>query len=220
MAFDLSDPVRALREMAQAISDLQTATPLANASIGRGTLTVYDGGIILIDNGGLKIVGWADILGSLEVTGQINGTGDLNWAGKAFFDGPAEITDTLKVLAATSLEGLVTLMNDLVLATGGKITSGHVVIDPSDNGGTVKVGDLKIVVTGGGVNLSAYGHQIVFSTAGISIVTAGGKNIILQDSPNVFRLGGLPTIARSAANNATIGTVYSTPTGDLSRVIA
>lgn len=183
---------------------------LRHGSFGSDGILVYDGGRITFVAGGGIII---------EGDGTIDGSGALNWAGTAFFDGPMEITDTLKVLAETTLEGLVKLMNNLELVSGGKITSGNVVIDPSDTGGTVKVGNLRILVTGGGVNISAYGHQIVFNSSGISIVTAGGKSIVMQSSPSAFRLGGLPTIPRASANNATIGTVYSDASGNLSRVI-
>ncbi|MFK4789856.1 hypothetical protein [Microbacterium sp. ZW T5_56] len=191
---------------------VESAAPIGYSSVTRGGLRIASAQGLTAQSvpGGAPAI---DVTGRQRVSGLLDGDGTFDW------DGPAFFRDTLDVSAETTLRSLVTLMADLVLSTGGKITSGNVVIDPSDSGGVIKVGNLKIVVTGTGVNLSAHGHQIVFNTSGISIVTAGGKSIIMQNSPGAFQFGGLPTIPRANANNATVGTVYSDGSGNLSRVV-
>lgn len=198
MAFDLSDPVRAMREMAQAIFDLQTATPLANASIGRGTLTVYDGGIILIDNGGLKIVGWADIIGSLEVTGQINGTGDLNWAGKAFLDGPVEITDTLKVLAVT------TLLSDLTLDDDGRIIVGKMRIDPTVGQGAVVFENGAQVFSDADTIQVYKGNSVAQIADGYARLQSGGVALTVENGKGI-RMTGVPKKTGTGLPSGAIG---------------
>lgn len=209
---NLNDPIE--QRTAKRFAALEAQAPVGSTSItkpGSRLRVESDGGILAKEvAGGAPAI---SVEGRQNVSGQLDGDGTFDW------DGPAFIRDTLDVEAETTLRALVTLMADLVLSTGGKITSGNVVIDPSDSGGSVKVGNLRILVTGTGVNISANGHQIVFNTSGISIVTAGGKSIIMQNSPSAFQFGGLPTIPRANANNATVGTVYSDASGNLSRVV-
>jgi hypothetical protein len=103
------------------------ATPMNGGSIGRGGLRVYDGGVITIENGGLRVTGTAEIIGTLIASGVINFTGDVN------ISGPLDVT------------GLVTLMSDLVVASGGKITAGSIELNPD---GSAKFGSMTISPAG------------------------------------------------------------------------
>jgi hypothetical protein len=110
------------------IRNLETASPMNNAAIGRGGLLVYGGGGITIENeGGLKVTGTAEIIGSLIATGVIDFSGDVT------ISGPLDVT------------GVMTLVGDLVVASGGKITAGTIELNPD---GSAKFGSLTISPAG------------------------------------------------------------------------
>lgn len=101
---------------------------LQNSSIGRAGLRIYDGGVLLIEDGGLSVTGTAN------VSGTLTGSGSLTWTGPSLFQGTVNVTGnsafggTLSILGATTIGGLVTLNNDLSLGTG-RILAGPVIID-------------------------------------------------------------------------------------------
>lgn len=111
----------------KAIRDLRHATPLNKASIGRGGLRVHSGGVITIENGGLKVTGTAEIIGKLIASGTIE------------FNGPVKITGPLDI------SGLTQIMGDLRVLTGGKITAGSITLNPD---GSAKFGTMTIDPTG------------------------------------------------------------------------
>lgn len=130
LGFSLQDLVRMVRR--EALAALQ------NSSIGRAGLRIYDGGVLLIEDGGLSITGTA------TVTGTLTGSGSLKWTGPSLFEGTVNVTGnsafggTLSILGATTIGGLVTLNNDLSLGTG-RILAGPVIIDRSGpSGGRIR----------------------------------------------------------------------------------
>lgn len=112
-----------LKDILRRLRILETATPMNNAAIGRSGLTVYDGGMITIENGGLRVTGTAEIIGELIASGSI------------IFNGPVRITGDLDI------EGLTQIMGDLILAAGGKFTAGTIELNPD---GSAKFGTLTI----------------------------------------------------------------------------
>lgn len=106
----------------------QAVASIQNSSVGRAGLRVYDGGVLLIEDGGLSVTGTA------TVTGTLTGSGSLTWTGPSLFEGTVNVTGnsafggTLSILGATTIGGLVTLNNDLSLGTG-RILAGPVIID-------------------------------------------------------------------------------------------
>lgn len=113
---DFDDVLRRLRA-------LEFATNQNNMAIGRGGLSVYDGGMITIENGGLRVTGTAEIIGRLIASGSIE------------FNGPVTITGPLDIT------GLTQIMGDLILAAGGKFTAGTIELNPD---GSAKFGTLTI----------------------------------------------------------------------------
>lgn len=110
------------------IRKLKFATNQHNMGLGRGSgISVYDGGMITIENGGLRVTGSAEIIGELIASGTINFSGEVN------ISGPLDVT------------GLVTLMSDLVVASGGKITAGSIELNPD---GSAKFGSMTISPAG------------------------------------------------------------------------
>lgn len=116
-----------IQQLWHAIRAVSKAT-LQNGAIGRAGLRIYDGGMLLIEDGGLSVTGTA------SVTGTLTGSGTLNWTGPSVFAGTVNVTGnsafggTLHILGATTIGGLVTLNNDLSLGTG-RILAGPVIID-------------------------------------------------------------------------------------------
>ena len=138
----------------------QTIAAMQNAAIGEDGLRIYDGGVLLIENGGLDVTGTADI------TGRLEGSGVLDWTGSVYFrgptgvqgnfavSGPSNITGTLTVGGATTLNGNVTLNSNLSVGSG-QITAGSVVLDTGGSyGGRVRS-------TGSVLNLQASGSVVV-----------------------------------------------------------
>ena len=147
-----------LRDLLRRVRALEKATPLNNASIGRNGLRVHDGGVITIENGGLKITGTA------EVIGQLIGSGVLTWTGETNLEGPTEINGDTDINGDTTVtgpfhvqgdtditgeldvSGVMTLLANLIVGAGGKIKVGGMTLDPAVSGaGTV--GGITALVT-------------------------------------------------------------------------
>lgn len=116
-----------LKDIWKAIRDLRHATPLNKAAIGRGGLRVHSGGVITIENGGLRVTGTATIIGKLIASGTIE------------FNGPVKITGPLDI------SGLTQIMGSLILKAGGKFTAGSIELNPD---GSAKFGTMTIDPTG------------------------------------------------------------------------
>lgn len=171
-----------LEDIYRRLRDLETAAPLQNASIGANGLRVYGGGMITIENGGLKVTGSIDVIGELIASGIITLTGELTQTGESTFtgpthfqgdtdvtgnfdvDGPMTTTDTL------SVEGDTTLKGDMTLTTG-KIKAGGLTIDPSAAGGS-------LVFSGGGGVQGGSGPTVVKG--------AGNAGFVSDTTASVF----------------------------------
>lgn len=208
----------ALLARLEAVEEYIRSNPLQSASIGRGGIRVYDGGVILIENGGLRVVGWADILGAL------NGEGNLNWSGSAFFDGPVEITDTLKVLAATTLEAVTRVLGDLRVEADGTITAGNVKITPDKievGGGsspaTLQDGKMSFA-TGGAVeaDTDVGGAKL---TAGDAVANVGSVASIRKGSSSVIVAPGSVTVNAAGGGPITLQGQVTIPLGNLPTVV-
>ncbi|MEV5052996.1 hypothetical protein [Arthrobacter sp. LAR12-1-1.1] len=143
-----------LPDILRRIRNLETASPMNNAAIGRGGLTVYDGGGISIENGGLNVVGSGTFTGTLYANGTVAFTGTFTQTGPTTFtgttnlngptniagtttitgnvtstgtftnNGPTNLNGATKTTGTLSVEGITTLKSDLNVTTGGKIKVG------------------------------------------------------------------------------------------------
>ncbi len=170
-----------------ALEQLLQNNPLRNAGVERGMLEFYDQSMLLIRDSNMRVVGIAYVEGRLE------GEGTLSWSGRALLDGPVEITDTLHVLAATTIEGLVKLLSELQVE--GKITAGILTIEPNQNGGQLGFGDGRSINAGSGF-LGIYDGErfVVFNSTGVTIY-AGGSRITVGAAG--FEFFGVKTIRQS-----------------------
>ncbi|WP_285240056.1 hypothetical protein [Pseudarthrobacter sp. MEB009] len=112
---------------------LENATNQNNMAIGRGGLTVHDGGMITIENGGLRVTGSAEIIGRLFASGLVN------FVGEVIISGPLDVSGSVDV------SGVMTVLNDLEIASGGLFKAGDIELRPD---GSAKFGTMTIDPTG------------------------------------------------------------------------
>lgn len=111
------------------IERLENKISLSNSSIGRGGMRVYDGGVITIENGGLRVTGTAEIIGRLIASGLVTFIGDV------VISGPLDVSGTVDV------SGVMTVLNDLEIASGGLFKAGNIELRPD---GSAKFGSMEI----------------------------------------------------------------------------
>lgn len=85
----------------------------------RGT-TRFEGDTTQV--GPFHVTGATDITGALTAKGMTRFEGDTTQVGAHHVQGNQDITGTLAVKGATTLEALITLMNNMIVNSGGKIT--------------------------------------------------------------------------------------------------
>ena len=206
---ELADILRRLRQ-------LETASPLQNASIGSNGLRVYVGGVITIQNGGLNVTGTATITGTLQADGTIALTGTLTQSGPSTFtgdtklNGPTHINGTTDIAGdvtttgtftqngTTNLNGTTSVKGNMSVTGGGKITAGNTVIDPSASNGGVTF------ASGGGVGGNG-GNVVVKGTGNAGLITdttaavfAGASQLTVGDG--YVKIDGLETVSGVTAN--------------------
>ena len=175
-----------MRDLLRRVRALEKATPLNNASIGRNGLRVHDGGVITIENGGLKITGTA------EVIGELIGSGVLTWTGETSLEGPTTVTGALGINGPTTLEG------NLSLAGGGQINIGSAVVLKGGviSGATVQIVGTSVIILSGDsqvlgtllVNGAATLQSAVVQN-GLSVggaITNAGMSLKTGVTPNVY----------------------------------
>ncbi|BFM23501.1 hypothetical protein [Microbacterium sp. che218] len=193
-----------------ALEQLLQNNPLRAASVERGMLEFYDKSMLLIRDSNLRVVGIAYVEGRLE------GEGTLSWSGPALLDGPVEITDTLQVLAATTIEGLMRLLSELQVE--GKITAGNLTIEPGAGGGQIGFGDGRSINASTGF-LGIYDGErfVVFNSSGVTIY-AGGSRITVGAAG--IELVGVKTIRQADVPGSFPGAAVIDTGGMLRRVVA
>lgn len=202
---------------------LEFATNQNNMAIGRGGLSVYGGGGITIENGGLYVNGSATIIGTLNADGTINMTGVFVATGDVSLNGPTDVTGDFTVTGPTELNGETdiggntsvtgdldvegplevtgtmdikgksTLQNDLEVKGGGKIKAGGVTIDPSRFNGGV------VFDNGPYVAATPNGAQLAHPSGGAMTVSSGQADMGVAGGGAVLvnksgvALTGIPT---------------------------
>jgi cytoskeletal protein CcmA (bactofilin family) len=179
---DLNDNRAELRDLMLRVKRLETATPMNSSSIGAGGIRVHSGGVITIENGGLRVTGSAEIIGELVASGTItmsgtftqtgpstftgdtslNGpthisgdtdvTGDLSTNGPLTVNGATDINGNLDVDGTLDINGATTLNNDLTVNSGGKIKAGVTQLNPD---GTLSMGAGKRITPDNGTGAFA-----------------------------------------------------------------
>lgn len=149
MAEDLSNYMKPIRDLQQAVERLQQARWLENASVTNGRVR-FVGGTLRVDSGGsVQIVGSLEIDGTTTISGSFVLSGP-NWqiTGNGTISGNVTITGALNVNGPTTINGATTLNNTLTVSSG-QIRAGDVTITPS-GGGLIQVSGLYIDGSRGG----------------------------------------------------------------------
>lgn len=200
--------LNAFRAIWKAIDQLSQKNDLQHAAIGRGGITVYGGGVITIENGGLSVTGYA------EITGQLRGDGTLIWTGPWAFTGSGEITGDV------DLTGNLEVLDDGRIVAGnvriedGKIHIGGMILDPTDHGGSVKFPNGAEVFTDG---------DTIQLVKGNSVVQVSDEYARLQNGGNVVQLDGdgvrvSPAAVGMAAAGETVTSLGINGSGRLRRI--
>lgn len=197
---NMADPMRAIQALVRRVERLENNTNQNRSAIGRGGLSVYDGGMITIENGGLRVTGSAEIIGTLNANGTINMTGlfiasgEMQLNGTTVATGEFNIDGPLLVDGNTTFNGELTI-NGITNITGDTTVTGKLVTDgPVDiNGLTNITGDLEV---SGTMDINGA------ATLNNDLTVAAGKKI---------KLGGL-----TLENTGTGGGTLNFPNGSVS----
>ena len=131
-----------LASIREDIRKLKFATNQRNMGLGGGSgFTVYGGGVITVENGGLNVSGSATFSGTLFAEGEIQMSGTFTATGEVNLNGPTSVAGEFAVTGPTSLNGVTTIAGDTT------VTGEFTVTGPTGlNGTTTIAGDT--VVTG------------------------------------------------------------------------
>jgi hypothetical protein len=122
-----------IRDFDRRLRALEYASNMNSAAIGRGGIRVHSGGMITIENGGLRVTGTAEIIGRLIASGLVTFIGDV------VISGPLDVSGTVDV------SGVMTVLNDLEIASGGLFKAGDIELRPD---GSAKFGSMEIDPSG------------------------------------------------------------------------
>jgi hypothetical protein len=115
-----------LDQLLRRISDLETATPLRNASVTAGRVRIGGTAVLLVDSSGGVV-----IHGSLNGDGTISWSGVTTLTGTTNLNGPTTVNGNTSIAGTLDVSGITTLLNNLIVGSGGKITAGVLTIDPA-----------------------------------------------------------------------------------------
>jgi len=220
------------RKMWAAIHEIRYATNLNRASLGRGGLRVHSGGVITIENGGLVVTGTAEIIGRLIASGLVNFIGDVVITGPLDVSGPADVS------------GIMTVLNDLIVASGGRIKAGSIELRPDGSAsfatltispagkitsgsaeinpdGSAKFGETTISALGkikaGGLTIDPTALDGVLSfDNGAKILAAGDKIIVQKGVTSMDADGTRVRIEGTSGKHLTVDGVGAAVVGSLS----
>jgi cytoskeletal protein CcmA (bactofilin family) len=204
-----------LADLFARVSRLEKAVPLANASVGGGRLRFYDGGQLLVENGGLSVTGTATISGVLQADGTINltgtvtisgpltVTGDTKLNGPTHINGATDITGNttvtgdfnvngpMKTTGTLSVEGVTTLKTDLNVTTGGKVNVGSsMTLNPSTDGGSATFSNGAKLSSGtGAITMYGVGGTSTVTAASTSAGVTSGTSSAVMFNDGTWKVG-------------------------------
>ncbi|QSZ49416.1 polymer-forming cytoskeletal protein [Arthrobacter sp. D5-1] len=215
---NLADAMRAIQALVRRVERLENNTNQNRSAIGRGGMSVYDGGMITIENGGLKVTGSAEIIGTLNANGTINMTGIFIASGEMQLNGTTVATGDFHIDGPLMVDGNTTFNGELNITgitniTGDTTVTGKLVTDgPVDINGLTKItGDVEVSgamdVTG---DLTVSGELDITGPATLNsdLTVATGKKITLGGLTleNTGNNGGAVNFPNgSVSSSATLG---------------
>lgn len=209
---------------------LETASPLQNASIGEGGLRVHSGGVITIENGGLKVTGSIDVIGELIASGILTFTGTLTqegestFTGATHFEGDTDVTGQLDVdgpmttTGTLSVENVTTLKSDLNVTTGKVKVGSAMTLDPSvSSGALVFSNGAQVFTDATTVQMFKGGSVVQIDSSSAKLQATGGY--VNVDSAGV-RIDGPLRNSSGATISGVTANVYMDPTtGAIKRIV-
>lgn len=172
MVIDLSDKTQQQRKLASRQRRAQAATRQQDMAVDRGAFTVKS-------EEGLRVGTPEDPTGSQYVYGILRIIGDLIGEGQIDWEGLWNLIGDGKIIGDVDLEGILTLLNNLIVRTPGKIT-----VEGGDSPATIENGKVSFG-TGGALqaDTSIGGAKL---TAGDAVVNVGAVASIRKGDSSVI----------------------------------
>lgn len=209
---NLADAMKAIQALVRRVERLENNTNQNRSAIGRGGLSVYDGGTITIENGGLRVTGSAEIIGTLNANGTINMTGIFIASGDMQLNGTTVATGDFRVEGPLLVDGNTTFNGELNITgitniTGDTTVTGKLVTDgPVDINGLTRItGDVEVSGT-----MDVTGDLEVSGTMDINGPATLNNDLTVAEGKKI-KLGGL-----TLENTGTGGGTVNFPNGSVS----
>lgn len=180
------DPTRGeMADLLRRVRDLERASPLNNASIGRNGLRVHSGGVITIQNGGLSVTGTAEVIGKLIGSGTLTWTGPVSFEGTTNLDGPTKVVGRMDVTGpmfvsgdtdingSLDITGNTRLYGDMAVQAAGKISVGNMRIGEGTHGSGKGVS----FTNGGALSANGTSVEVYAATGGFLGVGTGSCSL-------------------------------------------
>lgn len=243
----MSDEIRfdvieeSLRELRELVQQLATQAPIGYTQVTEGNFDIMSdeglrvrgsalivglldviGRIIIRGLGLLTVEGLIELLGSMKVLGGGSITldgGKIETGNIRIEDGKIYVGDSIVIDSATNT---IRVGEDIVIDGGtGVIRIGEMILDPSENGGTIKF------PRGGEVYASDGALSLYSSSTGAYVTLAGDAAEVhgpglhwLRIDADGIQLVGVATIAESDSGGHKAGAIVASPNGRLMRVVA
>lgn len=217
-----------LKELERLVRRLLTQSPLGFSSITRGSLRVASNEGLIVE-GSAKVSGWLIVTGTERVVGRLEGSGTFDWTGPMYlrgaqnitgdvtFTGHLTVTGPWTLVGAGEITGDVDLTGDIRVLSGGRILVGDMIIDPSGGGSVTFPGGAEVSADPGGGIRMIQGTNRVYVGSGLVSLQYGTRSWSVSGSGH--RMGGAETIPSSLAGGAPAGTLWSSTSGDVYRVV-
>lgn len=191
------------KDIFRRLRDLETASPMNNAAVGRSGFEVYDGGTINVSSGTLLVNGLASITGTFQVaggstfTGQVTVSGPLTISGATSVTGPFTVTGDTKLNGKMDIGGNTSVTGDLAVKGPLDVTGATKLNGKTDIGGNTSVDgtlDIKgkstlqndLEVKGGGkvkvgtmtLDPSRFNGGVVFGNGSYVASTPNGAQLV------------------------------------------
>jgi hypothetical protein len=174
-----------LDQLLRRISDLETATPLRNASVTAGRVRIGGTAVLLVDSSG-----------GVVIHGSLNGDGTISWTGVTTLTGTTNLNGPLNV------SGLTTLLNSLTVGAGGKITVAGMTIAQLASG----IGG----ITWGTTFPSLYsdGASVAIGAAANQYISAASSGTAMVNGSRAFAIDGTSHVVQGALTTTSAANVY------------
>lgn len=159
-----------LKEVLRRLRKLETASPLVATSITRGRLRIGGTAVLLVDSSG-----------GVVIEGTLNGDGTITWSGVTTLtgttnlNGPTTVNGNTSIAGTLDVSGITTLLNNLIVGSGGKISLGGLSLEPTGSG----AGTINFLPTGS-ISASADGSITIVSPDLTTIVTIGDSQMTVN----------------------------------------